>query len=207
MGADRWEAHVHGRSSHAGVAPQEGISASMIASQAIAEVGRRGYFGQIRKGRRQGTSNVGTVRGGEASNQVTDYVFVRGESRSHDPAFVKQITQTYREAFNKAAAAVTDDRGRAGKVDFRADRDYDAFQMPDDSPPVLVAAACARRMRLRPLTLTSNGGLDANYLNAKGIPTVTLGAGQHKPHTIDEFIDIREYLMGCRLLTEIATTA
>ena len=131
IGADRWEAHVRGKSSHAGVAPERGVSAALIASRAIADVARRGYFGKVRKGRHEGTSNVGVLRGGEATNQVTDYVFVRGESRSHRPRFIDEITAAYRAAFTKAAASVKDDRGRAGSVEFRAERDYDSFRMPD----------------------------------------------------------------------------
>jgi tripeptide aminopeptidase len=206
IGADRWEAHVRGRSSHAGVAPERGVSAALIASRAIAEVARRGYFGKIRKGRDEGTSNVGVLRGGEATNQVTDHVFVRGESRSHRARFIDEITGVYRAAFEKAAASVTDDRGRSGSVEFRAERDYDAFRMPEDSPPVVLALRAAARLRYRPETRIANGGLDANSLNAKGVPTVTLGAGQHAPHTVDEYVDLREFWRGCRLLLQIATS-
>jgi tripeptide aminopeptidase len=205
IGADRWEAHVRGKSSHAGVAPERGVSAALIASRAIADVARRGYFGKVRKGRHEGTSNVGVMRGGEATNQVTDYVFVRGESRSHRPRFIDEITAAYRAAFAKAAASVKDDRGHAGKVEFRAERDYDSFRMPEDSPPVELALRAARKLRLDARTRIANGGLDANYLNAKGVPTVTLGAGQHSPHTVDEYVDVREFWNGCRLLVAIAT--
>jgi tripeptide aminopeptidase len=205
IGADRWEAHVRGRSSHAGVAPERGISAALIASRAIADVARRGYFGKVRKGRQEGTSNVGVVRGGEATNQVTDYVFVRGESRSHRPRFIDEITSAYRAAFTKAALSVKDDRGRTGSVDFRAERDYDSFRMPEDSPPVIRAMRAAAALRLDARTRIADGGLDANYLNAKGVPTVTLGAGQHLPHTVEEYVDLREYWGGCRLLVAIAT--
>jgi tripeptide aminopeptidase len=205
VGADRWEAEVRGKSSHAGVAPERGVSAALIASRAIADVARRGYFGKVRKGRNEGTSNVGVIRGGEATNQVTAYVFVRGESRSHRPRFIDEITAAYRAAFAKAAASVKDDRGHAGKVEFRAERDYDSFRMPEDSPPVLLALRAARKLRLDARTRIANGGLDANYLNAKGVPTVTLGAGQHSPHTVDEYVDVREFWNGCRLLVAIAT--
>jgi tripeptide aminopeptidase len=205
IGADRWEAHVRGKSAHAGVAPERGISAALIASRAIADVAKRGYFGKIRKGRNQGTSNVGIVQGGEATNQVTDYVYVRGESRSHRPRFIDEITAAYRAAFSKAAASVEDDRGQAGKVEFRAEREYDSFRMDEDSPPVRAALAAARKLRLDARTLIANGGLDANKLNAKGVPTVTLGAGQHSPHTVDEYVDLREFWNGCRLLVTIAT--
>ena len=86
LGADRWEVEVLGRSAHAGVHPEHGVSATLIASLAISDVSARGYFGKVQRGRRKGTSNVGVVQGGEATNQVTDRVHVRGESRSHDPA-------------------------------------------------------------------------------------------------------------------------
>ena len=205
IGADRWRADVHGKASHAGVAPERGVSAALIASRAIADVARRGYFGKIKKGRREGTSNVGVLRGGEATNQVTDHVFVRGESRSHQPAFIDEITAAYRQAFERAAAGVTDDRGTAGSVDFHAERDYDSFRMAEDSPPVVLAMRAARKLRLEPRTRIANGGLDANYMNAKGLPTVTLGAGQHSPHTVEEYIDLREFRNGCRLLVAIAT--
>lgn len=196
---------MRGKSSHAGVAPERGVSAALIASRAIADVARRGWFGKVRKGKNEGTSNVGIIRGGEATNQVADYVFVRGESRSHRPAFIDQITGTYREAFEQAAAGVTDDRGTAGSVEFRAERDYDSFRMPADSPPVELAMRVGAKLRLEPRTRIANGGLDANYMNAKGVPTVTLGAGQHSAHTVDEYVDLREFWNGCRLLVAIAT--
>ena len=53
--------------------------------------------------------------------------------------------------------------------------------------------------------VVTNGGLDANYLNQHGIPTVTLGAGQHHPHTVEEYADLKEYLSCCRLLLELVS--
>src|SRR5881394_1852648 len=98
VGADRWEVEIFGRASHAGGAPERGISATMILGLALAEVQAGGWFGKVVKGKKQGTSNVGPVTGGDgrpagdATNVVTDYVHVRGESRSHDGKFFKQIT-------------------------------------------------------------------------------------------------------------------
>jgi tripeptide aminopeptidase len=207
IGADRWEAHVRGKSAHAGNAPERGISAALIASRAIADVSRRGYFGKIKKGRHEGTSNVGIMRGGEATNQVTDYLYVKGESRSHRPRFIDEITQAYRAAFAKAAASVRDDRGQRGKIQFKAEREYESFRMEESSPPVQRALAAARGLRLRARTRIANGGLDANKMNVKGVPTVTLGAGQHSPHTVEEYVDLREFWNGCRLLVAIATDA
>ena len=58
---------------------------------------------------------------------------------------------------------------------------------------------------MKPQLRSADGGLDANYLNARGLPTVTFGAGQHSPHTVDEYADLREYLGGCRLAVALAT--
>jgi tripeptide aminopeptidase len=59
---------------------------------------------------------------------------------------------------------------------------------------------------LRPRLSVADGGLDANHLTARGVPTVTLGAGQHSPHTVDEYVEIDEYLAGCRLALALATS-
>ncbi len=52
-----------------------------------------------------------------------------------------------------------------------------------------------------------DGGVDANWLNARGLPTVTFGAGQHRAHTVEEYVDVREYLDGCRLAVALAAPA
>jgi tripeptide aminopeptidase len=206
-GADRWEVDVVGRSSHAGVHPEDGVSAVLIASHAIAEVAHKGYFGKVRKGRREGTSNVGAVRGGEATNQVTDRVHILGESRSHQPAFRREITAVYRRAFEKAARSVRSEDGRAGRVRFSVKPDYESYRLGEETPVVRLAMGQVRSFRWKPGLLVVNGGTDANYLNAKGIPTVTLGAGAHHAHTVEEHADIKEYLGGCRLALALAQTS
>jgi tripeptide aminopeptidase len=67
--------------------------------------------------------------------------------------------------------------------------------------------AALRALGLNCLPEVTNGGLDANFYNVKGIPTVTLGAGQHNPHTVDEYADLPEYLNCCRLLLRIVADA
>jgi tripeptide aminopeptidase len=205
LGADRWEVEVLGRSAHAGVHPDHGVSATLIASLAISDVSARGWFGKIQKGRRKGTSNVGVIQGGEATNQVTDRVFLKGESRSHDLRFVSEITAAYRKAFERAARKVKNNRGVRGQVRFRAKTDYHPFRLDDDAPVVRTAVEAARATGLEPKLVQVNGGLDANLLTARGIPTVTLGAGQHSPHTVDEYVEVAEFLDGCRLALEVAT--
>lgn len=206
LGADRWEVEVLGRSAHAGVHPDHGVSAILIASMAINDAAGKGYFGKIVDGKRRGTANVGQIQGGEATNQVTDRVTLRGESRSHDAAFVRKITDIYSGAFERAARRVKNHKGVRGKIRFLARTDYDPFRIETGAPVIRLARAAAREIGLKPQTMVADGGLDANHLNDRGVPTVTLGAGQHSPHTVDEYVEVSEYLDGCRLALRLATT-
>src|SRR6478736_2602400 len=50
VGADRWNVEIFGRASHAGVAPERGISSTMILALALADVKAGGWFGKVVKG-------------------------------------------------------------------------------------------------------------------------------------------------------------
>jgi tripeptide aminopeptidase len=213
VGAERWEAEIVGRAAHAGVHPERGISATLVGALALAEVQAGGWFGKIVQNGREGTSNVGSFGGrdgtsaGEATNVVTDFAQLRGEARSHDARFVKEIVRVYRDAFRSAAARVTDYRGRKARVTFRSRLDYYPFRIKPDAPVVRQAQAAAERAGMKPTLRISNGGLDANWLVRHGIPTVTFGAGQHNIHTPEEFVDLRMFLGGCRMALALASGA
>jgi tripeptide aminopeptidase len=130
-----------------------------------------------------------------------------GECRSHDPAFLDVIVGAYRDAFRRAAASVHNVKGRKGKVRFRADHDYDPFTLDRNDDVVTHAWSAATGIGLQPSCKPVDGGLDANCFNRKGIPTITFGAGQHSPHTLAEYADLREFVAGCRLAVALATLA
>jgi tripeptide aminopeptidase len=211
VGADRWEVEILGRASHAGGAPERGISSTMILGLALAEVQAGGWFGKVVKGKKQGTSNVGPVTGGDgrpagdATNVVTDYVHVRGESRSHDPKFFKQITAAYKAAFEKAAKKVKNSEGKTGRIKFKVRTDYHPFRIKDSLPVVKRAVAAVSEGGGKPNIRATNGGLDANWMVRHGIPTVTFGAGQNEAHTIDEWINLDDFEEGCALAVRLAT--
>lgn len=207
IGAHRWQIDITGISAHAGVHPEHGVSAALIAARAIADIAAKGYFGLIQKDGKTGTSNIGSIQGGEASNQVTDAVHVTGESRSHHPDFLREITDTIQECFEQAASSVTNHLGKAGKITFHRQEDYHAFRISETAPVVEATLQALKQLGRNGKTHITNGGLDANFLNVKGIPTVTLGAGQHNPHTVDEYADLDEYLCCCTVLQQIVTDA
>ena len=207
MSATRWRAEITGRSSHAGLEPNKGISAGLIASKAMAAIAEKGYFGKIIKGNRTGTSNLGTMHGGETDNQVMDSAILTGECRSHNPAFLEQIVRVHKTSFEKAAQSVANDADKCGRVKFSTIHDYRAFRLKKSEPCVRIASKAVEAVGLKPNPLAMDAGLDANNFNEKGLPTVTLGTGTHHFHMIGEYVDIREYLATCNVLLNIVQQA
>lgn len=211
IGADRWTVDIRGKASHAGVAPEKGISATMVLALAMAEVYEGGWFGKVIKDGKTGTSNIGSVgtldgrSAGDATNVVTDFVHVKGESRSHDAKFVREISAAFKVAFANAAGRVKDHEGRPAKVKFSSRLDYLPFRLKADSPVAQKVAQAVRLNGREPLLRSTNGGLDANWMVKHGIPTVTFGAGQNEIHTVKEFVDLAEFESGCRLALILAT--
>jgi tripeptide aminopeptidase len=213
VGQTNWDVTIKGKAAHAGVAPERGISSTLVASIALTEASRGGWFGKVVKPEGRGSSNVGIFGGkdgkaaGDATNVVTDYVHVVGEARSTDAAFAARIAQAFGESFAKARAEVKDAGGATAEVAFQARAAYPPFTMEETAPAVLHARKAAESIGLKPVTMVSHGGLDANWLAGHGVPTVTFGAGQAEIHTVHEYVDISEFALGCRMAVAIATLA
>ncbi|MFO0872361.1 MAG: M20/M25/M40 family metallo-hydrolase [Phycisphaerales bacterium] len=211
VGAQSWEVEIAGKASHAGVAPEKGISSTLVASIALADAHRGGWFGKVVKKQGRGTSNAGIFGGkdgkaaGDATNVVTDYTYVRGETRSPDVKFAATITAAYKDAFTKAGKQVRDDGGKPAKVKFKGRAEYPSFNVKESSPAVKRAMRAVESLGLKPKTVFSNGGLDANWFVKHGMPTVTIGAGQYDIHTVKEYVDVPEFVKGCQLAVALAT--
>ena len=119
VGADRWEVEIFGRASHAGGAPERGISATMILAEAWRPCGPAAGSARSRRTGAMAPATSARSAGptawpaGDATNVVTDYVLAQGESRSHDAKFVREITAAYKAAFAQAAADVKNSAGQS----------------------------------------------------------------------------------------------
>ena len=204
-GGERLDIIVDGIPSHAGVAPEQGVSAIAIASLAIASLVEDGWHGLVEKGGKRGTSNVGVINAGAATNVVAERAVLRAEARGHDPAFRARIVKAIEKAFAKAAKKVKSASGRTGSVAITGRLDYEAFRLDEHDPSVVAAREALEAIGCRPRFDVSNGGLDANWMAANGIPTVTLGCGQNDIHTTDEWLDLKTYDAACAVARRLAT--
>lgn len=196
---------IEGIASHAGMHPERGVSAIAIASLAIADLTRGGWHGLVQRGNSRGTSNVGVIHGGFATNVVTDRVELRAEARSHDPKFRARIIREMEQSFRKAARELRNEAGETGRVTIEGRLDYESFRLDRTEPSVVAAAAALAAEGLEPEYAIANGGLDANWLTHNGIPTVTLGCGQHNIHTVGEYVELEEFAAACRIALRLAT--
>ncbi|MGB0599237.1 MAG: M20/M25/M40 family metallo-hydrolase [Rubripirellula sp.] len=205
IGGERMTIDLTGIPAHAGVAPEQGVSTIVIASQAIADLHQRGWLGRVVQGEQTGSANIGVIQGGEATNVITPNLHLKAEARSHDSAFRQQIVSEIRQAFEKATAAVQNEAGECGQCDFESHVDYESFALHEDHPSIVTAKAAIAKIGRQAFCEVSNGGVDANWLFRHGIEAVTLGCGQRNIHTADERLEIADYIDACRVATSMIT--
>ena len=146
-----------------------------------------------------------SIRGGTATNVVTERVVIRAEARSHNSEFRERIVTEINKAFLRAARKVRNHRKQQGKIRVHGHLDYEAYQLSPQEPCVAAAITAVVQEGFEPELAIANGGLDANWLMLHGIPTVSLGCGQKNIHTTSEQLDIKEFLTARRIALRLAT--
>jgi len=207
VGATNLDIHIDGIPSHAGVHPDNGVNAAIVAALALADLQENGWHGLVVKGNRRGTSNIGSIEGGAATNVVMPKVSLTAEARSHSPAFRDRIVREFHKAFQRAVRQVRNSQKQTAQLKIEEDTRYNAFKISKNSPSVLAAIEAVRGADLDAQVTSCNGGLDANWMSAHGFPTVTLGCGQHHIHTVDERLHIPQYLQALSIACRIASGA
>ena len=197
-------ASIEGIASHAGGDPRGGANASTVFALAVAELEKGGWLGEVIKGRREGRVNIGVVRGGEVTNIVMPELYVRGEARSHSGAFLRRMVDAIELAFEKAARRVKNRHGRSAVVRFRRTPGYTAFKLAVRSPVVREFKRAAEAIGAGTVELSTGfGGLDANELNGKGVPTITFGTGGRDAHCVGESCYLPDYYKGIAVVKEL----
>ena len=204
-GGYRMEIDVFGIASHAAVAPEQGVSAVAIAALAVADLHDNGWHGEVVKGHRRGTANVGAIHGGEATNVVSNHVRLKAEARSHDPVFRRRILDRIERAFHRAASSVKNAAGKCGKVTVNGHLDYESYCLATDEPCIEAARRAVETIGGRAEFAIANGGLDTNWMFRHGISAVSLGCGQIGQHKAGESLDVRQFHKACRIAVHLAT--
>jgi len=180
----------YGKSAHAGVNPEDGISAIQVASKAIAKM----PLGRIDH---ETTANIGKFEGGGETNIVCDYVMLYAEARSLRQDKLDAQLAAMKEAAEKAAAE------HGAKAEFESDVIYPAYCYDDNDHVVQLAQKAIKAIGATPKTFHSGGGSDANIFNGLGVPTVNLAVGYEYIHTTKEQIKAEDMVKLTSLVLEI----
>ena len=197
--ANHMEYRIHGLESHAGVAPEEGISAIRIAAEAISVM----KLGRIDE---ETTANIGQIEGGMATNITPNLVVLKGEARSHSEEKLEAQTTHMTKCFEDAAAkyeVTVAGKTTKASVEAHVVREYSSMDVPDGSHVVQLVLKAAQRMGLDVKTMASGGGCDANVFNRKGIECANLGTGMRAIHTVKEWLDVKDMYASAEMTLEI----
>lgn len=183
-------AEVIGKTAHAGVAPEKGVSAITIASEAISNM----PLGRIDE---ETTANIGRFQGGEKTNIVCDYVEILAEARSLEPEKVKEQIKKMEQAFIDAA------NRQGGEVKLDTKLMYTGFKQDREDKVVQIAEQAIEKIGRMSELKQSGGGSDANIIAGFGIPTVNLAVGYEDIHTTSEKMSITELVKLTKLVLQI----
>ncbi|MDT8861689.1 tripeptidase T [Alkalihalobacillus sp. MEB130] len=172
-------ATVLGKTAHAGVAPEKGISAITVAAKAISKM----PLGRIDE---ETTANIGRFEGGTQTNIVCDHVSILAEARSLIGEKMEAQVAKMKEAFESTAKEM----GTSAEVEVEIM--YPGFKLGDGDEVVEVAKRAMSQIGRTPKLLQSGGGSDANIFAGHGVPTVNLAVGYEEIHTKNERMPISE---------------
>ena len=176
-----------GRAAHAGVCPEEGVSAIAMAAAAVSSM----PLGRLDEAT---TANVGFIEGGGATNVVPDTCALAGECRSLYAERAEAQKEAMTEALEAAAARF------GGAVSIEWTKSYDAVLFDEEDELVQAIVRASRAAGLEPRFHRSGGGSDANVLAARGVRPVTLGVGMAAFHSVDEHIAVDDLEGAARLV-------
>ncbi|MDP4163808.1 MAG: M20/M25/M40 family metallo-hydrolase, partial [Bacillota bacterium] len=138
---------IYGKTAHAGVAPEKGVSAITIAAKAIAKM----PLGRIDE---ETTANIGRFAGGQQTNIVCDRVDILAEARSLIPEKMEAQVAKMKEAFE----TVAEEMGGRAEVDVQIM--YPGFKFGEGDQVVELARQAAAKIGRSCELQQSGGGSD-----------------------------------------------
>ncbi len=180
-------AQITGRAAHAGLEPEKGISALLIAADIL---------GQLPLGRidEETTANIGRLEGGLKRNIIPEQAFLDGEFRSRSNEKLADLERKFRGVFEEVAS-----RYPEAKIDLDIVNTYQAYNIDAGSEAVAMISRALARMGMKPVLETTGGGSDANVFIEKGITAVPVGIGVRDFHTTWETAVIAEVFQGAQM--------
>ena len=185
--------NIEGRASHAGLEPENGLSALILAGQVLTRL----PLGRIDE---ETTSNIGRAEGGLKRNIIPESAYLDGEIRSRNNNKLEEISQTF---LNTCKEVETEFTGSKISVEIR--NSYKAYDINPEDTAVKTVSCALNKLGLVPEYAKSGGGSDANVFNETGITAIPLGIGVQSFHTKIETAILSEVCKGAQVCEHIIT--
>ncbi len=178
-GQTKITAEIIGKPAHAGIAPENGISAISVMSEAITNM-------KLLRVDEETTANIGTFKAESATNIVCEKAVMIAEARSRSndklEAQTNHMVKCLQNACDKYGA----------KLNCNIEQMYLSYKVEENDEFLKFVQDKCRELNIIPSNHTSGGGSDSNVYNAKGMKAIVLGIGMEKVHTTDEQIAIEQ---------------
>jgi glutamate carboxypeptidase len=188
-GVGEAELVVHGRASHAGLAPQDGVNAIHEISRQIARIET---WNDLRRGV---TINAGTIEGGTRTNVIPELARVQLDLRASTVSDMRKLERrlhTLRPELKGARLEISGGFSRA------------PLERKMSSALFARAKSLASELNLALDECAVGGGSDGNYTAGAGIPTLDgLGAVRDGAHSAHEHIVTRTMPQRAALLAAL----
>ena len=186
---------VKGKSAHAGIAPEEGINAIMLASAALAKIP---VYGRVDA---ETTMNIGLFNAGIGTNIVCPEAKFVIDMRSLNVPRLEALKDSTMALIKETVEA------GGGQVEFEVVEGCPAVELSKDHPCIELAKKSAEKLGFKVELKTTGGCSDGNYLCGYGLPCGLLATGMSNVHTTEEYLKEEDLYNTARWVYETIVTA
>ena len=186
---------VKGKSAHAGLEPEKGINAIMLAADALHALPAYGRIDE------ETTLSVDMIDGGLAPNIVPEACEIVIDMRCPNQTKLERLKNETVEIFRNVVEA------KGGAVEVAVKEVAPGVNLDTDHATVKLAVTAAEKLGFPVSTGFTGGCSDANFLCGMGLPTVLLATGMDKIHTTEECLALEDLNNAARWLLGIVGEA
>jgi tripeptide aminopeptidase len=182
---------ITGRAAHAGIEPENGISAIRIASEIVTRL----PHGRLDE---ETTFSVGTIEGGSTRNTVPELATVTGEFRTMNLETHDNLLLEIRNVLSEVSAMYPD-----ATIDSDVYPKFKTFRIHEEEPTTKKVMDALRAIGLEPDFQLSGGGSDANVFWEHGISSIVCGMADYNMHTLREYVVVPELVQCAEFCREL----
>lgn len=192
--AGKLKAEIMGKSAHAGIAPENGISAIQVMSEAI-------HGMKLLRIDEETTANVGLISGGLANNIVAEHCSATFEARSLSKQKLDQQIEHMRNTLQNAC-----DRHGA-QLNLQIELSYPPLQADPQGALAKLFMLAVEASGMEAVLTHTGGGSDANIFAEKGFRVLIPAIGMTDVHSVNEYILIEDMQNFTTILKNILKMA